>query len=190
MIMTKISNPAEESGLKKGTRGYRSAGMNLKLVIIDDNSELVWVLKQKLAPYGYTQIEVARDGERGYDLVQEARPLAVICGAIVPKMHGFDLCEKLRANRYTQHIPVILLCHSVNDAMRSWAFRSRVTELLPIPVPFSRLLEAIGEFAARQRSFEKKAEPVSDIRMDNGVDSAPLPRIVSNLDRSTAVNLP
>lgn len=82
-------------------------GKELTIAIIEDNQDLRNFLKNALS--GTYNCYEAGDGKEGYDLVTRIIPDIVISDVIMPKMDGYELCEKIKENSKVCHIPVILL---------------------------------------------------------------------------------
>jgi signal transduction histidine kinase/DNA-binding response OmpR family regulator/ligand-binding sensor domain-containing protein len=82
-------------------------GKELTLVIVEDNLDLRNFLKNALG--GTYNCFEAGDGKEGYELITRIIPDIVISDVIMPKMDGYELCEKIKDNTKVCHIPVILL---------------------------------------------------------------------------------
>ncbi len=80
----------------------------MKIIIVEDDSFLAQMYATKLKLEGYTVL-TAGDGERGLELVQRERPDAVLLDILLPKMDGFGVLERIRAEPTTKNIPVLLL---------------------------------------------------------------------------------
>lgn len=79
----------------------------LTIVLVEDNVDLRKFLINALS-VSYTCHE-AGDGREGYELITRIIPDIVISDVIMPKMDGYELCEKVKENSKTCHIPIILL---------------------------------------------------------------------------------
>ncbi|HET6557255.1 MAG TPA: two-component regulator propeller domain-containing protein, partial [Prolixibacteraceae bacterium] len=79
----------------------------MTIVIVEDNIDLRTFLKNKLSK-SYICHEAA-NGKKGYELITRILPDIVISDVIMPKMDGYELCEKIKENIKTCHIPIILL---------------------------------------------------------------------------------
>lgn len=66
-----------------------------KILIIDDNAEIVFVIQQFLEIEGY-RVTTARDGNDGYSAYLNFKPDLVITDIRMPGRNGFELMEKIR----------------------------------------------------------------------------------------------
>lgn len=78
-----------------------------QLLIVEDNPDLVAYLKA--CYHKDFKINVATNGKEGYDKALTEIPDIIISDVMMPEMDGFELCNKLKFDYRTSHIPVILL---------------------------------------------------------------------------------
>ncbi|MEZ4778447.1 MAG: ATP-binding protein [Flavobacteriaceae bacterium] len=77
------------------------------LLIVEDNPDLREYISEQLQDH--FKIYKTKDGKEGFSIAQIEIPDLVISDVMMPKMNGIELCEKLKNNIKTSHIPVILL---------------------------------------------------------------------------------
>lgn len=77
------------------------------VLIIEDNDELRAFISQSL-PQRYEIIE-APNGNKGIQLAKEKLPDIIISDLMMPEKNGYEVCEEIKTNELTSHIPIILL---------------------------------------------------------------------------------
>lgn len=90
------------------------------LLIVDDNPEIRDYIAMIFADQ-YTVLK-AENGKEGWTIATEAIPDIIISDVRMPFMDGFELCEQLKCNVRTSHIPIILLTasHSVESKIQGY----------------------------------------------------------------------
>ena len=82
-----------------------------KILIIEDEEILLNLLQNKLTQEGY-EILVARDGEKGIQIMRELKPDLILLDIIMPKLNGFEVMEEKNKNKKLKIIPVIVISNS------------------------------------------------------------------------------
>jgi len=85
------------------------------LIIVEDNADVARYIESILSP-DYA-VQIAGNGQEAFDLAIKIIPDIVISDVMMPVMNGFILCEKLKTDERTSHIPVILLTAMASDAI-------------------------------------------------------------------------
>lgn len=118
----------------------------LTIVLVEDNVDLRKFLINALS-VSYICHE-AGDGKEGYELIAKIIPDIVISDVIMPKMDGYELCEKIKENSKTCHIPIILLTannaseHIVSGYIKGAdAYVTKPFDLSIIKAQISRLIK-------------------------------------------------
>lgn len=79
--------------------------MNKLVLIVDDEKNIVEILKFNLQKDGFDTIE-AYDGEAGLEMAISKRPDLILLDIMLPKMDGFTVCRKIRQ---TMSTPILML---------------------------------------------------------------------------------
>jgi putative DNA-binding response regulator/sensor histidine kinase len=115
------SLPASYEKLKLPTV-VPSAPEKPTVLIVEDNEDMRQFIRYILSD-SYNLIE-AENGEEGFEVAKKHLPDVVISDVMMPKTDGFDLCQLLKTNVATNHIPVILLTAYALDEQKQVGFES------------------------------------------------------------------
>lgn len=76
------------------------------ILLVEDNADVVAYTAGCLAAY---QLCVGKDGREGFDIAVESIPDVIITDVMMPYTDGFEMCQKIRQDERTSHIPIIML---------------------------------------------------------------------------------
>jgi two-component system sensor histidine kinase/response regulator len=79
-----------------------------RILIVDDAVDTVELLKKRLRFEGYDTAE-AYDGEEALKQVAEYNPDLIILDVMMPKLGGYEVCQRLKSNENTKYIPILML---------------------------------------------------------------------------------
>ncbi|MEK9152915.1 MAG: response regulator [Patescibacteria group bacterium] len=79
-----------------------------KVLIVDDDAFLAGIYATKLEIDGF-QVASARDGEEGLKAAAKELPDLILLDVLMPKLDGFEVLKRLKADPATKGIPVIML---------------------------------------------------------------------------------
>jgi len=82
--------------------------MAFKILVADDEEDYLNLLRLILIPEGY-EVITAENGEQALKKVKEGSPDLLILDVNMPKLNGYDVCEKIRENKKLKKIPIIML---------------------------------------------------------------------------------
>ncbi|PWE00650.1 hybrid sensor histidine kinase/response regulator transcription factor [Marinilabilia rubra] len=135
-----------------------------RVLIIEDNSDLVNYLK---SCYQYLfSIDVAPNGKEGYNMAINLIPDLIISDVMMPEMDGFQICEKLKNDYRTSHIPIILLTAKADLPSRIEGLDQGADAYIEKPfnqqellVRIKKLLELRWTLIQRYKNGESLIEP-------------------------------
>lgn len=82
--------------------------MAYKLLLVDDDKDIVETLSRRLVQEGY-DVAVAYDGEEALLKVKEYNPDVILLDLMMPKMNGFEVLKEIRQKYQDKWRPVIII---------------------------------------------------------------------------------
>ncbi|HZA60623.1 MAG TPA: response regulator [Actinomycetota bacterium] len=82
--------------------------MTEKILVVDDDPDIARFVELNLRTHGY-ETHVAADGQEALDQAFEVRPDLVLLDVTMPKMDGFEVAQRLRADPRTSNVSIIML---------------------------------------------------------------------------------
>jgi len=125
-------------------------------LIVEDHPEQADLVARILRLRNYDPI-VAEDGETGLRLAREHIPDVLLLDLMLPDINGFDVCRRLRTDRATMLIPVVMLT-ALNDVQhRVHGFRVGANAYVTKPYGVDDLFEAIALARDWRNSMDQRA---------------------------------
>jgi PAS domain S-box-containing protein len=85
-----------------------STSIKTEILVVEDSPTQAAQIKYLLETYNYN-VNICQNGQQAWGWLKVNKPSIVISDIIMPVMNGFDLCEKIKSDKVTEDIPVILL---------------------------------------------------------------------------------
>lgn len=82
--------------------------MSASILIADDEPNIVLSLEFVLQEAGY-RVRVARDGQEALDALAAELPDLLLLDVMLPRVSGFDVCQRVRANAQWRNLRVVML---------------------------------------------------------------------------------
>ncbi|HPW45708.1 MAG TPA: response regulator [bacterium] len=105
--------------------------MPKKILIIDDEVDLVETIKFRLESQGY-QVETAYDGQEGLNKAKTIQPDLIILDVMMPKLDDYQVCRLLKFDVKFMHIKVLMLTargqecdKNIGDDVRADAYMTK-----------------------------------------------------------------
>jgi CheY-like chemotaxis protein len=122
------------------------------ILLVDDDPDFVEAVRVIVENGGY-EVEVAYDGKEGLEAVAERKPDLIVLDVMMPVMNGHEACAKLKGDKETEDIPIILLT-AVADRVTTSTYthrdmlESEAEDYMPKPVEPNELLERIKSWVS------------------------------------------
>jgi DNA-binding response OmpR family regulator len=98
----------------------------------DDDEDILALLAFRLERSGFSVLQ-ARDGEEALERAREAKPDLAVIDVTMPKLDGFELTRRLRAEEDTRRMPIILLTARTQDADLERGFEAGADDYIRKP---------------------------------------------------------
>ncbi len=139
------SAAAEGSGEPLGEGGAAhpdprfEATAKATIMIVDDESVIVDILRNVLEEVGYEHFIQTTDSTRALELLAEHKPDVVLLDVNMPQVTGLDILNAVRSDEDLKHIPIIVLTGASDSATKLLALGLGATDVLGKPVDSSEL---------------------------------------------------
>ena len=129
--------------------------MSAKILIVDDEPNIVDILKANLEREGYATI-TATDGATGLEMGISMKPDLILLDCMLPRMDGFDVCRKLRLQT---NIPILMLTAKSEEIDKVLGLELGADDY--ITKPFS-VREVLARVKAQLRRMSLAESEISD----------------------------
>lgn len=120
--------------------------MIMKVLIVEDEHKIANSIKKGFEQETWT-VDVAYDGENGYDLASSEEYDVMILDLMLPKISGIDICKKLRSKNI--HVPILILTAKGELTDKLEGLNSGADDYLVKPFAFVELLARVRALARR-----------------------------------------
>jgi DNA-binding response OmpR family regulator len=146
--------------------GRADARVGLKVLIIDDSRTVVAALSHMLRQAGYQPIG-ASEAERGLELAISERPELIFLDIVLPGLNGFAALRRLRKDKRTARVPVIMISGNPQAAEQFYLERIGADDFMKKPFGraevFTRIQKLVREGSLPPREKPPgQDEPVMD----------------------------
>jgi len=135
----------------------------MKLLIIEDEKQVADNLKEGLEQHRFS-VDVAYNGEDGYDLVHEFDYDIIILDLMLPDMDGEKLCEKIRKEGVESFVLMLTAKKQLGNIVEG--LNCGADDYLTKPFEFTELLARIRALLRRASKNKINILSCRDIRMD------------------------
>jgi DNA-binding response OmpR family regulator len=135
----------------------------MRILIIEDDRDLVNVLRRSLTEAGYA-VDVAYDGEEGEIYAISAPYDVIILDIMLPHKDGFEVCMSLRQNKINARILMLTAKDAVNDKVKG--LNCGADDYLTKPFDFSELSARIRTLLRREIVRGVPIIQIGDLSLD------------------------
>lgn len=145
--------------------------MTARILVVDDIATNVKLLEARLSAE-YFDVLCADNGTKALAICNSEQVDIVLLDIMMPDMDGFEVCERLKANPHTAHIPVVMVTALDQPADRVRGLKAGADDFLTKPVNDLQLISRVkslvrlktmsDELRARAHTAETIGVPISE----------------------------
>jgi len=117
----------------------------LKILIIEDNEQNLYMFKFLLEKNGF-QVVTSANGGGGIKAANEEKPDLIVLDIQLPDISGYEVAKKLKANTKTAHIPIIAITSYAYPDDRKKAQEAGCNGYIPKPIDPNAFIDEIRRF--------------------------------------------
>lgn len=124
-----------------------------KILVIEDNQDVQFYIQNCLST-SY-QVETAFDGEEGIQKAKKKIPDLIICDVMMPLKDGFEVCETLKKDLKTSHVPIVMLTAKADFESKLQGLRHGADVYLSKPFQEEELLLHIHNLLLQRERLQQ-----------------------------------
>lgn len=156
------------------------------VLVIEDNRDVVEYIGSILN--GAYTVLTANNGNKGVAVAQEIVPDIIICDIMMPEKDGFEVCQVLKDDFRTNHVPIILLTAKADMESKIWGLECGADAYIIKPFHKKELLVRIDKLIeSRHKLKDKYGEmiyTVSKTGKPKGLNETFLQKITETLEKN------
>jgi two-component system OmpR family response regulator len=144
--------------------------MATKILIVEDNHNLLATLKYNLVKEGYRAV-TAVDGTQALEIARSEKPELIVLDVMLPKLSGFEVCRILRKE---MTIPILMLTAKTEEVDKIVGLEIGADDYMTKPFSMRELLARVRamlrrvDMAKLQPASEEESLKVGDLEIDIG----------------------
>ncbi len=124
LITIEVSLTDEIEAAREEPSGAAGEGDDRRTVlVVDDEPDILRLLEKSLTSEGFRVITASR-GLEALQAVKQHAPVLVLLDAMLPEIHGFEICKKIKDSKRFGGVPVIM----ISAIYRGWRFAEDVKQ--------------------------------------------------------------
>jgi len=128
--------------------------MSARILVVDDVPANTRLLEAKLATE-YYQVATAQDGASAVALANSWRPDLVLLDVMMPGMDGYEVCQRLKSDPATMHLPVVMITALGESGERLRGLEVGADDFLTKPVDDETLFARVRSLVRLKRLLDE-----------------------------------
>ena len=127
------------------------------ILIVDDTPANLELLAYGLTEQGYA-VQMASNGTLALTTIEQAPPDLILLDIRMPQLDGFQVCQRLKAQPQTRHIPVLFLSALQDSADKVKAFEQGGDDYIPKPFQMPEVLARVRHHLQKRQLQQQLAQ--------------------------------
>lgn len=136
-----------------------------KILIADDEPDILEILKYNLANEGYDVI-TAKDGDEALDRAHRHQPDLIVLDVMMPKKTGVEVCELLRAQSIFKETLIIFLTAVNDEGTQIKGLETGADDYISKPLSPKVFLSKVNSLFRRQNKADAKSIVIGNMTID------------------------
>jgi two-component system alkaline phosphatase synthesis response regulator PhoP len=138
------------------------------VLVVEDEADVAEMIRYNLSKEGY-DVRLAANGTDALRQVKESKPDVILLDIMVPQLNGWEICRRLKQDRETAAIPVIMVSGRVEEGDKVLGFEMGADDYVTKPFSPRELLARVRAVTRRGRLTDQEAGQIlraGDLEID------------------------
>ncbi len=135
-------------------------------MIVDDLPENVMIVEKVLQKEGFTT-EIATEGEEAIDRILAFKPDLVLLDVLMPRIDGFEVARRIKANKDTKYVPIIFLTALNEPKYIVEGFKTGGVDFITKPFNLTELMMRVKTHVDLKKAQEANERLIDQLRRAN-----------------------
>jgi DNA-binding response OmpR family regulator len=144
------------------TAGRCSVDLRKRILIIEDDEDIVLSLKYNLEKEGGYVVATAGDGETGLKMISQRPPHLVILDLNLPGIDGLSICRSIREKPESAGVPIMMLTARIEESDKVVGLEIGADDYVTKPFSMKEILARVRAVLRRRDRPPEEGEAYSD----------------------------
>lgn len=157
--MTRVNLGVESmAGSRRGVADRPGPGTSraTKVLVVEDEADVAEMIRYNLGKEGY-DVRLSGNGLDALRQAKDARPDVILLDIMVPQLNGWEICRRLKQDRETRAIPVIMVTGRVEEGDKVLGFEMGADDYVTKPFSPRELVARVRAVSRRGRAGDDAA---------------------------------
>jgi DNA-binding response OmpR family regulator len=118
------------------------------IIVVEDDEDIADSIRYNLEREGF-RVRTAADGEQALEIILGGPPNLIVLDLNLPRMSGFELCRRLRAEPATAHLPILVLTARTDESDKVFGLNLGADDYVTKPFSIRELVARINALLRR-----------------------------------------